>query len=67
MEDEEVIMTKDQIEWGYEKLQEYCDKVGITMDQAVRVLENTKAYKEFWNWVNADEFLISYPNHKVDV
>jgi len=50
-------MTESQRNFGKELLQEYATDMQLTEEQAVRVLMNTRAHRNFWNWINADEFL----------
>jgi len=50
-------MTSAQIKFGDQRLNEYANKVGIPIDQAIKVLNATKEFRDFWQWVGADEFL----------
>jgi len=49
-------MKQGQIDFGRDQLKEIADAWGVSVDKAARILEG-KEYRQFWNWLNADEFL----------
>ena len=49
-------MKQGQIDFGREQLSEVADAWGVSVDTAARILEG-KEYSQFWDWVQADEFL----------
>lgn len=54
-------MTKEQMEYGEQKLLQFANRHNISKDTAIDILEDVDGFHYFWNWVNADEFL----NHKL--
>ena len=59
-------MQKSQINYGYEKLKEYGDKHNLTEEKAVEILRDIKGMREFYGWVNADNFLDQYEGRQSD-
>jgi len=49
-------MKQGQIDFGRDQLKEIADAWGVSVDKAARILEG-KEYRQFWKWMNADEFL----------
>ena len=54
-------LSKDQMEWGMEKLEEVCKNWGVSKEKAVQILSSRDQYY-FYQWVNADLFLTIMEN-----
>ena len=49
-------LSKDQIEWGMERLDIVAKNWGVSIEKAVQILSSRDQYY-FYQWVNADLFL----------
>ena len=50
-------MTGNQAEWCNSVVKAYAEEVGLSFISALKVLNNTKAYRNAWTSVNLDEYL----------
>ena len=50
-------LSEPQKEFGHSLVTEYSVKHGITYQQAVRILLDTREFNNIWEWVNCDTFL----------
>lgn len=53
-------LSPSQVQWGFEKLEEFRNKHRLTRRQAAKILNDVETVKGFYDWVNADEFLCQY-------
>lgn len=56
-------LSSSQKEYGISELRRISTDLGVSDDDAIRILLNVQKIKDFWNWVNAEDFLESY--HKI--
>ena len=59
-------MTKDQVEYGIERLDRLAKRWGITPFKTADILLDVRRSKEFYEWVNADTFLNKFIYDGVD-
>jgi hypothetical protein len=57
-----MILSEYQIKFGFELLDEYCNKYELSRKQALKILNGVKDVRSFYDWVNADEFINQYMN-----
>lgn len=55
--DGECMVSEYQMKFGDERLMAYARKLNISKDDAIRVLADVQAVRDFWEWVNADDYL----------
>jgi hypothetical protein len=52
-------MTDRYYQWGVDRLNAVAAKWGVSPEIAARILHG-RELAEFWNWVDADDFLMKY-------
>ena len=50
-------MTESQIKFGHERLNELADTLNLDKTEAAKVALKIGTIKDFYQWVNADQFL----------
>jgi hypothetical protein len=57
-------MTPKQIKYGKSKLAEYSKDLNLPQRKIVDILQNLHFMMMFFEWVNADDFLIAVENNE---
>jgi len=53
-------LSPSQVKWGFQTLDAFRKKHGLTREQAAKILNDVESVKGYYDWVNADEFLCRY-------
>lgn len=57
------MLDEHQVAHGYERLEELSEKLNLPKDDVIRVLQNRKHISEFYNWVNASDFVTFFEDY----
>ena len=59
-EDIQNSLSVSQVEYGLKEIDKLSEKYGIEPRDIALILEGIEDFKDFYNWVNADDFLSEF-------